>query len=212
MAVVATMIFTVILSLTGCSQKASRYTEAEHIQRVTERVEKRFMGVGSDFISFNVYSLFNEADELNYFLVEFEPVGFLFVKINKETHSFMRLFGGAGMYTYSGLKLNEWQRYTIDEWNNQPPPDKDKIWETDEMGEFIYYRKSPFHIANIACESRYLLRVQQEGNKGFIPAVRHENGFLNLISMEEMGYGHGNATKKQPNMWLIFPPKKEADL
>jgi uncharacterized lipoprotein YehR (DUF1307 family) len=40
--VAVVMVFSLV-AFAGCGQKASKYTEAEHLQRVTERIEKRFM-------------------------------------------------------------------------------------------------------------------------------------------------------------------------
>ena len=68
-----------LLSLSSC--RASSYTEEEHIARVTERAKERFLGEGSEYTGLEVYPVYNEYDELNYMLIEFQPQGFLYVHI-----------------------------------------------------------------------------------------------------------------------------------
>ena len=63
-----------LLSLSSC--RASSYTEEEHIARVTERARERFLGEGSEYTGLEVYPVYNEYDELNYMLIEFQPQGF----------------------------------------------------------------------------------------------------------------------------------------
>lgn len=82
-AAVAIMLFG-IFGLTGCTKKASKYTEAEHIQRVTERIEKRFMTSEYEYTGFEVYPLYNEDDELKYLLVKFTPQKYVYVSIRDE--------------------------------------------------------------------------------------------------------------------------------
>lgn len=199
-----------IIFLTGCAKKASQFTEEEHIQRVTERIEKRFMTDSYEYTGFEVYPLYNENDELKYFLVEFEPYGFVYVLLRDEQ---LKLFGWLGastsMYKLSGFDGNDtWSPFTYDESNSQPYPDIDKCWKTDENGEKIVYNRSPYCIADIENERRYLLHI--EGS--YIPSVKREERFLNLISLEEFEAIDGQLTKKQAYAFIIFVTKKQLDL
>ena len=52
------LILTFTASLcTGCT--AGSYTEEQHIQRVTERAEERFLGEGSEYTGLEVYPIYN---------------------------------------------------------------------------------------------------------------------------------------------------------
>ncbi len=66
---------------TGCT---GMYSEEQHIQRVTERAEERFLGEGSEYTGLEVYPIYNEYDELAYMLIELEPQGFMYVCINDQ--------------------------------------------------------------------------------------------------------------------------------
>lgn len=95
------MIFA-ILGLVGCSKKTSQYTEDEHIQRVTERIQKKYIDTDLNWVdneqptSFDVFPLYNENDKLECFLVEFEPYGFLFIQMRDERN---KVFSWAGAST-----------------------------------------------------------------------------------------------------------------
>lgn len=78
------LIIMVIGLFTACGQT---FTETEHIQRITERVESRFFSADSEYAElytdFSVELLYNAMDEPAYFMVEFEPSGFLYGIIDK---------------------------------------------------------------------------------------------------------------------------------
>lgn len=68
----------------------------------------------------------------------------------------------------------------------------DRRWEVDEKGNFIDYQDSHFNVANIENEKRYLLKV---GRSEYIPAVKRNEKYLNLVSMEEIDYLPESETK-----------------
>ena len=54
----------VTMASTGCAaERASDYTEEEHLARVTERIEKKYITEDSQFTSFAVYPLYNEKED-----------------------------------------------------------------------------------------------------------------------------------------------------
>jgi hypothetical protein len=118
------------------------------------------------------------------------------------------------MYTLSNtVAESDWSRYTIDETNSQAFPDIDKCWEEDENGERIFYNKSPYSVAEIENVDRYLLHIRNEsGSWVYIPAVKTENNYLNLISMDEVAIEDGCLTKKQAVAEISFVAKKHFDL
>lgn len=224
---IVTIIMTMVIlfsafTLTGCNQKASNYSESEHIQRISTRVKTRFFD-GDDALhykdrptDFSIYPLYNENDELKYFLIEFEPYGFLFVLLRDEQLKSFSWFGAStSMYMLSNVYGNEtWSPYIVDTTNSQSYPDTDKFWYLDENGEKIYYSKSPFYIADMKDAKKYLLHLSDENfNTYYIPAIKIENDYLNLISMEKLNIGYGDDfVKKQATLYISFINKKHFDL
>ena len=73
-----------ILIFTVGYQYASWYTEEQHLARIAERVEKRYFSKGSDYgyTDYEVFPLYDENEKFSYALVEFEPQGFVYIKIS----------------------------------------------------------------------------------------------------------------------------------
>lgn len=68
------------------------------------------------------------------------------------------------------------------------------------------HNKSPYFIADINNERRYLLL-------GYIVSVKQDGKFINLISQEEVEIRNGQVLKEQVGIDLDFGwPKKENDL
>lgn len=218
---IAVMLFAVF-GFTGCNQKTSKYIDAEHIQRVTERIQARYID-GDERLrpydkptddgeiypkvkatDFAVYPLYDENDDLKYFLVEFQPFGYLYVLLrNEQLKGFSWLGASTSMYMLSSTEGEPaWTPYTIDIANST-----DEIWEIDENGKKIAYAQSPFSVRGIENEKRYLLNFD-----GYIPAVRREGKFENLISNSEFEVSNGQITEKQPIASISFTNKKHFDL
>ena len=198
-AVICSMVFV------GCTPPADKYTEEEHIQRVSKRVEKRYMQEGSEFTGYEVFPLYDANDELKYILVELEPYGFVYIRINKNS---VKSVLSNGMYWRHHLEGYEWQRYTI--------VDGERVYETDENGEEIKYKDSHFKVAGVENEKRYLLLATIYDDYGgndtrHVPAVKRGDKFLNLVSMEEFDIESlEHATKDQvvSNIDWHFPQRK----
>ena len=223
------LLFMLILIITmslgtfsGCSEKADKYTEEEHIQRVKERIEERFINKeygGVTLTSCSVYPLYDENDKLRYFVVDFEPCGFVYVLLrNEQLKAFSFLGASTSMYKLSFLEFS-WSPYTIDETNSQPEPDKNKIWKLDENGEKIVYKRSPHKIAGIENQKRYLIQTGSEPDadarhktSNYITAVKTENGFLNLISNTEFDISDGLLENMHATQYIVFIAKKDFDL
>jgi hypothetical protein len=224
------IIFIIFCSVLFVGQSPKFFSEENHIERISKLVNKRYINESDKYTGYKVYPLYNEADELAYFLIELEPFGFVYVKINI-TYLFLRIFGGASMYTRAGEQT--WRRYRIRREGSLPLPE-DRLWkvEMDQMGysqypnrrwevneahEFINYNVSHFKAANIENEKRYLLRIEQSSSSGYIPAVKRGDKYLNLVSMEEMKYELAMASQavsadEYPYVSLLFVPKKDCDL
>ncbi|MEG2108132.1 MAG: hypothetical protein RR033_07050, partial [Clostridia bacterium] len=89
-----------------------------------------------------------------------------------------------------------WTPYTIDVENN-----------TDESGKRIAYFQSPFSVRGIEGEKRYLLKFD-----GYIPAVKKNEKYINLISNSEFEVSNGQITEKQQIASISFTNKKYFDL
>lgn len=200
-----------VFALSGCNEKASKYTEEEHIQRVTERIEERFMTDEFEYTGFEVYPLYDENDDLKYFLVEFEPYEFMYVLLRDEQlKAFSFLGASTSMYKLSTFEV-EWSRYTIDQTDSKPYSDGNKIWEIDENGEKIIRNKSPFSEAGVEEIRKYLLR-DSKNRTDYVPAVKTGDNYKNLISMDEVTIIDGSYTKKQATVHISFIAKKRFDL
>ena len=205
---IALMLFSSLFMFAGCTHKASHYTEEEHIQRVRERMEKRMEDTDYEsFTGFEVYPLYNVNDELNYFLIELEPHGFLFVLLKDE---YWQVFSWSSMYLVnSAYKERTWSPYTIDETNSQPEPDTDKIWMVDENNEKICYDRSPYYVTDNLNEKKYLLYI---GNGWYICAIKSGERFINLVSLTEFEVVNGEAPGEEPRLSIRFFPHERSAL
>ena len=71
---------------------------------------------------------------------------------------------------------------------------------------------SPYKVAGINEEKYYLLYVQQPGGYTYIPAVKRENSYLNLVSMIKIEYEQESTTVKYEALDLYFINQKGRDL
>ena len=194
---VVTIILVVgILAMILYNQRASRYTQEQHLSRVGERIQKTYidsnlslraygapneeMAEGIKATSFDVYPLYDENDRLKYCLVEFYPYGFLFVLIRDERlKGFGWLGASTSMYLLSSVQGEPaWTPCTVNEENGET------FWEQDESGEKIRYYHSPFSVRGVQNEKKYLVEYHHNGSTFLIPAIKYENGYINLFSNE----------------------------
>ena len=188
-----------VFVLSGCSVKANKYTEAEHIQRITERIKSRYID-GNERLrpydkpvddgviypkvkatGFEVYPLYDENDAMRYALVEFEPFGFVFVHIRDEQlKGFSWLGASTSMYMLSSVE-------------GEPASRND-------------YR-SPFYNALDENEKMYLINID-----GYIPAKKTNGLFVNLLSNTEFEVKDGELSNAQKTMEISFINKKHFDL
>ena len=205
---------------TGCS---ALYSEEQHMQRIRERAEERFLGEDSEYTGLEVYPIYNEYDELKYALIEFEPQGFLYVLI-REGITF-ELISGVGMYLCSDMEPEEsWMPYRVKEGFNDEMIDEDGHKTTyndcelfrDEKGDVIVYHQSHFKVAGIENERRYLLSIVSvshgSGSDALIPAVKRGERYLNLVDGILIDYEPGMQSATYAVEHLSFIPKSDFDL
>ena len=102
-------ILVVVLVMLVLSSYAWFYTEKQHIHRIRERAEKRFLGEDSEYTGLEVYPIYNEYDEMRFVLIEFEPQGFIYVHIKDQAYPWK------GMYTLSSRESENWMPYRVKE-------------------------------------------------------------------------------------------------
>ena len=212
--IVGLLVLTIII-LSVCGEKPSQFTEEEHIARISKKIDKKIKKKFSkpwrtfDYDSFEVYPLYNQNEELEYFLVEFEPSYFIFIYMRDDYKYIDFIFGIKSMYRHSTGPYLSWSKYKIDPTHENLPWDKNVIWETDENGEKIVYNKSPYYVAGVKSEKRYLF---EDGNGGYIPAIKKDRDFINLVSMTEVNFSDGKAEKGQPSIGVSFVGKPQFSL
>lgn len=204
------LVLLMAISATACRKSPNRYTTEQHIQRITERVDDGFKDWvyedGSRYTDFEVYPLYDENEELKYFLIEFEPYGFVFVELRHEESIDFSWFGfRRSMYGLSNVYGDEtWSPYTIDETTDEP------CWDVDENGAKINYNKSPYYVTQNEDERKYLLYCDQSAE--YICAIKRGEMFLNLIGGNMIDVSNGDLQKNQPIIFISFIADKRFDL
>ncbi len=187
--IISTLLLINLFLLFGCeSGNPESYTEQEHIERITERIEDDYMT--DEYTSFEVYPLYNQNEQLVFFMVEFEPEKFMFIKLQEELSgcdgAFTQAVGSNSMYRRTD---GGWRKYIGED-------DKGPVYETDENRQIVYYHKSPYKMANVLNERKYLLNTQEDS---YVPAIKLQNSFLNLITNQEFSIEKENWQEEQKN-------------
>ncbi len=203
----------VVIALLIRGERVSDFTEAEHVERISERVEARYID-GDEYTDFSVYPLYDSNDNFTYFcLVELKPKGYFYVEI-LDIYPPRRIITGENMYFRCQLDNRaEWIRIRMSDKDGEMPEPfasgklvkymhtKTKIMyvEADNDGKAIYQKESHFVVGGVETEKHYLLEVKVGQRYSFIPAVRCGDKFLNLISMEEFVYTDDLSTDDIPS-------------
>lgn len=179
--IIAILIITIMVGA-GCAEKAGKYTEDEHIARITQRFQNKLYNMpGDDGItveSFSVYPLYNQNEELTMFLVEIEPYGFTFIDLRDESYDVLSCSSPkTSMYKVSDFYgVDTWSPYVVDKTCHE-----NKNYLINGNIERIYHKKSPYYVTGNIDERKYL--IETEGAQ-YICAVKKDGQFLNLISGE----------------------------
>ncbi len=166
-------------------------TVEENIRNISERVEKRYF----NYDSFEVYPLYNLNDEVKYFLVEFEPTCFVLVEASDNYWQ----CNDSSRYTRE--EIGFWEKYVYVEKIN-PNTGRTELsieYLPNENGEYVRYYDSPYKLANVLNEKKYLIKFRNR-NSCLIPAVKRNGKFLNLVSMEEFDETDINEKEVMPGL------------
>ena len=215
------VLITVTLAVLIRGQRVSDYTVDEHVERITERAKERYLkDKFSKYTDCKVYPLYDANDKFaNYCVVEFQPMGYIFVELFDVNLLRHFLTGSVGMYGRCSDPGIEWRRYKIafdgeeqitdgdHQWildpmyyNTTNMNYKNRLYEADNDGQFIFHKDSPYKIENIGDEKRYLLKIG--GKYTYVPAVKRGDKFLNLISIEEFEYNNTLDSESFPCIYL----------
>ena len=55
-----------------------------HVKKMAPLIEKRYFSEGSEYTGYTVYPLYDEYDKLSYFLIDFEPHGYVYILLREE--------------------------------------------------------------------------------------------------------------------------------
>ena len=163
------LIILITIPTTIMCRSSCAYSEKGHYRRIQKRIEERFIETGVHK-EYELYPLYDEEDKLRYFVVDF-PTNYHIIRINKYD------LGCLGVSMYTLFETDPWQRYVLE--------NGEKVYEKDKDGNDIFYKQSPYKVAGIKDEKRYLMCVQQDSNFNYVPAVKRGDKYLNLISMKE---------------------------
>ena len=188
------VVISVVIVFSGCGRKVSDYSVEEHIQRISERV-RNHKWIIEDFEDFDVYPLYDKDEKLKFFLLEFNPHGFVFIFVQDEPPVLTScLYAHKSMYFISAdyyYKEETWFRYVADkngpslfDFVEEADSSKKGIPIFDEKGEIIKYDKSPYYVSGNVNEKKYIFET--EVSYEYICAAKKDEKFINLISGTEL--------------------------
>ena len=205
------MLTIIVMSSAWCS--GTRKTDKEQLAEVTKLATKRFVEEGhinrgetekGKYTGLTVYPLYDENDEMQYFLIDLEPSGYAYVKSNIKVRSSRGCIWRNFICPYSDYTVSygiPWFRYYRNETDTG----------FDYKDAEILYEDSHFKVANIGDEKRYLLKYYPKtGGFRYIPAVKRGDKFLNLVSTTE--YDPNNLYEHEPIGNIFFMGKHAYDL
>lgn len=225
-AILMLLLISSVFTLSACKaliyyDDPARYSTAQHVDRIKKIVQEKYIGDG-EFTDFAVYPLYDKGDNVIMYLVEFEPCGYYYILAAKPN-----MFTRRGMYVRHDERAKcEWERYRISEtqpgnyegieWKQKTRmSDGEEVvdfpgkWFETSEGEFVKFNVSPYKAANVENQKRYLLSIDEIHS---VPAVRKNNKFFNLISMEEFNYSNTLKQENTPCAEIWFWIKSEANL
>ncbi|MGN0744494.1 MAG: hypothetical protein ACI4MZ_04390 [Christensenellales bacterium] len=212
--IISMLILTVLLSmllfsLYGCTKTPEDYTLDEHMKNISKRIEEKYLQDGE---TYNVYPVYTQNDVLKYFLVEFSTDRCIFIMVRETDFEFRLLNGKYSIYAPD--KYIAWNRYRREENLEKETYGVSIIWssekvdgvyyEADANGEKIEYKRSPYSIANVLQEKKYLIEI---GEHEAIPAVKTGNStYLNLVSMIEFEISSDLTTQEIFSLYFVLGP------
>ncbi len=211
---VAILIWVVV---SECVYNPKLYSDEKHMENIERIIENNY----KDPEKYSIEPLYNSKEKLEGFMILHNSGVYTLVMI-KNPHILLKMFGPASMYSIGSNSY--WQRYKIREneevvvengleWKKSTDAKKaeeypNRLWETDAEGkEVIYKNQSPYEVAGVMSERKYILQIEWAGKEYFIPAIKCGDKYLNLISMETFDYKQIIENEEQARLDINFIPK-----
>lgn len=212
--IISILILTVLLSvllfsLYGCTKTFEDYTLDEHLRNISKRIEEKYLQEGE---TYDIYPIYTQNDVLKYFLVEFSENRCIFIMVRETNFEFRLLNGKYSIYAPD--RYISWNRYRREEnleketygapiiWSSEK--EDDVYYEIDANGEKIKYKHSPYSVANVLQEKKYLIEV---GEYETIPAVKTGSStYLNLVSLIEFEISSNLTTQEIFPLYFVLGP------
>ena len=117
--IILAVILVVFVFLCCFGEKPEQFTEEQHIARITKRLNRKIKKKFSkawftfEYDSFEVYPLYNQDEKLEFFLVEFEPSSFIFIRMRSGYKYIDFLIGKSSMYQHIIYHIIYFSSYTF---------------------------------------------------------------------------------------------------
>ncbi len=175
---------------TLASKKVSDYSVEEHTERLRKRLDEKIPEL-EDIFDFQVESyellpVYGENNKLSYFVVEFEPIGFLVVELLDEKGEYDSIIPRS-MYYHSDVVL-EWSPYYYDS-NNK----NEIIYFGNEYGDRIVYNHSPFYLKQTQSQKNYIFKYS---GIDYVFCTNIDGYLINQITGEKIEFENGRKKLK----------------
>lgn len=181
-AIILVVVIVVPLFVFTFQIKAEWFTEEQHAKRISRRIDRKIKSGYYDATGYELYPLYTIDEELRYFLVEFEPVGHMYVWIGGGL--VLDVFGSTSMYHEQTSRIiKKWNPCTIEETGKT----KSVIFDYDENGYMITCSQSPFKYRDKLNERKYMIALGELR----VPAIRNGDKFINLYANYEFELANG---------------------
>ena len=147
--------------LCGCTERPEDYTLEEHIARITPRIEKRYINPETRQQKYNQITGYKL-----YPLYDYEDkLHYFLIEFEPYGFAFVSLNIVSGIFNRQMYRCDETYLFTP--------------WQHVQT-----QNRSPYFVAEVFDKKMYFLDVYY----GYIPAIKQNNKFINLISMDEIEY------------------------
>jgi len=135
------------------------HSPKKHIKEVKRRLVAKDYPLCEDCYDVDITPLYNYKDKFNYLLLDFYPKGFTILKIARTSPI--------------SVRRSEYLRPTVF-----------KLYYEEEGKDPIY--TSAYKEQDVRDAKLYLLKVTNEHGTGLIPAIKDEDHYINLLTLEEV--------------------------
>ena len=202
------ILFFNITILCGCeSYNPNSYSVEQHIDRISLRIEKEFCQPNGKFYNanyneFQVYPLYDQNGEVNYYIAEFGKDFFYIIKVQKQQSIILSLFGvSTSMYVLSNNIV--WSKYYVNEYG-------DYIFlEKDSEGNALQHWESPFLNVEDSINKRCIFKCTESR---WLFAVQKDSELVNVVSGKKFVYQSMDNLAQQATIQVYFIPKVYFDL